>query len=467
MRPPVRKPGCVFAAACLCWAGLAPAQQAVTARPVPLFNRWQEDWSPLSDPALRTAPGDALKYIALAPDDPASYLSFGLNLRERAEFNDAQAFGIGGARRDSYLIQRLQLHADLHLGAQWQLFAQLEDARDPSKRTSTPVDKNPLDLRLAFIAYTHRFDAGTFKARAGRQEFAFDLQRFVSLRDGPNVRQAFDALWADWEAGRWRLIGFISQPVQYKDAHPFDDSSDRHLRFSMLRAERLVFGKQELSAYYALYARDNAKYLDGGGRELRHVLDTRYAGAARGVDWDLEAMVQRGSVGAKRIRAWAIGTRAGYTLAPLAWQPRLGLQVDAASGDRRRGDRVLGSFNPLFPNGYYLTLAGYTGYSNVIHVKPSLTVKPVAGLALSGALGLQWRQTTADAVYTQPNLPLPRTAGAPGRWSGAYAQLRADYAFNPNLAGAVEAVHFRVGDAIRHAGGRDSDYLGIELKFQW
>lgn len=432
-----------------------------------MFNRWQENWSPLADPALRTEPGDALKYISLSATNPASYLSLGLNLRERMESNDAVGFGTGGNRGDNYLIQRLQVHADLHFNQNWQLFTQLEDARDYGKRNTTPVDRNPLDLRLAFLAFTHAFETGTFKARIGRQEFAFDLQRFVSLRDGPNVRQAFDAVWADWETGRWRFIGFISQPVQYSDEHDFDDTSNRHLRFSMLRAERLVFGTQELSAYYSLFARDDARYIDGSGRELRHVFDSRYAGAARGFDWDLEAMAQRGSVGAKDIRAWAIGTRTGYTLASIGWLPRIGLQVDAASGDRRRGDNTIGTFNPLFPNGYYVTLAGYTGYTNFIHVKPSITVKPIPRLTLMGALGLQWRQTTADAVYTQPNVAVPGTAGKGGRWTGAYGQLRADYVFNAHLAAAVEMVHFDVGDAIRSAGGHDSNYLGVELKYLW
>ena len=61
-------------------------------------------------------------------------------------------------------------------------------------------------------------------ARVGRQDFLFDLQRFVSSRDGPNVRQSFDAVWADWETGTWRLIGFVSRPVQYFDERPFDDT---------------------------------------------------------------------------------------------------------------------------------------------------------------------------------------------------------------------------------------------------
>ncbi|MHA6203442.1 alginate export family protein [Dyella soli] len=432
-----------------------------------MFSRWQEDWSALADPSLRNRPGDSLKYIPLAAGDPSSYLSLGLNLRERVEYNDAVGFGVAGSRSDSYLIQRLQVHADLHLGTHWQLFTQLEDARDYGKRVTTSADRNPVDLRLAFVAYNTNVGDNTFKFRLGRQEFAFDLQRFVSLRDGPNVRQAYDAIWAGWETRDWHVIGFVSQPVQYRFNDDFDDYSNRHLRFNMLRAEHLVFGTQELSTYYALYARDNARYFDASGRELRHVFDARYAGAARGFDWDLETMIQRGSVGASDIRAWAVGTRAGYTLATTSWQPRLGLQVDAASGDRHAADHVLGTFNPLFPNGYYLTLAGYTGYVNFIHLKPSITVKPIRPLTLTAAFALQWRETTADAVYTQPNIPVPGTVGRPGRRTGSYGQLRGDYAFNANLAAAVEMVHFEVGDALRRAGAHDSDYLGLELKYQW
>lgn len=94
-----------------------------------------------------------------------------------------------------------------------------------------------------------------------------------------------------------------------------------------------------------------------------------------------------------------------------------------ASGDSHPGDNTLGTFNPLFPNGYYFTLAGYTGYVNLIHIKPSITVKPTDKLTLTSAIGLQWRQTTADAIYVQPNQPLPETAGKGGAWSGAYVSL--------------------------------------------
>ncbi|XUM22080.1 alginate export family protein [Bradyrhizobium oligotrophicum S58] len=448
----------------LCAATPALAEDNA-ARPTIRTNRWQEDWSALADPALRAAPFDPIKYIPLQSGVPQSYVSFGMTLRERFESLDAASFGIGGAKPDQHVLQRLQIHADAHFDEHWQAFVQLEDARAFGKANITAVDQNPLDLRLAFLAYVNTAEWGTFKARVGRQDFDFDLQRFVSSRDGPNVRQSFDALWADWESGPWRFIGFVSQPVQYGLVRPFDDASNEKFLFHTFRVERQVLGTNELSSYYSYYQRDNARFLDAAGFEQRHVLDIRFAGKLAGFDWDLEAMGQAGSVGAKRIRAWGAGARAGYTFADLAWQPRIGLQLDGASGDRHPGDNRIETFNPLFPNGYYFTLAGFTGYTNLIHLKPSLTVKPMTDLSFMAAIGLQWRATTADAIYVQPNVAVAGTAGRGSAWSGVYAQLRADYRFNANLTGALEAVHYEIGETLRRAGGHDSDYIGIELKY--
>jgi hypothetical protein len=441
------------------------AAETATERPVLKTNRWQEDWSALTNPALRTAPLDSLKYIPFS-DSTQPYVSLGATLRERYEINDANGIGTRG-QKDAWLIQRLQVHADVHFKEHWRIFTQLEDARAFNKKTLGGADQNHLDLRLAFIEYINQLGNNTFKTRVGRQDFAFDLQRFISSREGPNVRQSFDAVWADWETPQWRLIGIASHPIQYQDERHFDDKSNSDVAFHMLRAERLVGGKNELSAYYGRYEERDASYLEAGGNEHRNVFDARLGGNGQGYDWDLEGMLQRGSVGSKSIRAWAMGSRLGYTWKSVAWTPRLGLQVDAASGDRHAGDGTLGTFNPLFPNGYYFSLSGYTGYSNLYHLKPSLTVKPLTGFSLMAAVGFLWRQTTDDAVYTQPNLPVAGTAGQGKRWTGYYDQLRADYAFTRNISGAVEAVHYEAGQTLRNAGGHDSNYLGIETKFTW
>jgi hypothetical protein len=32
---------------------------------------------------------------------------------------------------------------------------------------------------------------------------------------------------------------------------------------------------------------------------------------------------------------------------------------------------------------------------------------------------------------------------------------------------AIEAAHFKIGDALRNAGAHDSNYLGVEIKRGW
>jgi hypothetical protein len=445
------------------------ASTVLPTRPAILFNRWEEDWSVLADPRVPREPFDSLKYIPFSPDDPKTYLSLGADLRERFEGNDAAGFGISPNSNNDYLISRMEAHADLRIADQVQVFTQFESDYAPWKTMLTPVDQDVLDLEQAFVTVTEPVGDGTARVRLGRQQMNFDFQRFVSNRDGPNVRQSFDAAWGDYENGPWKFITFYSQPVQIYDfgAQPFDNYSSGANTFSVVRVQRDLFGVATLSGYYAYYTLDNARYLSVSGNERRDSIDVRLFAKTNGFDGDLEVMSQTGSIGNDTIRAWAVGSLSGYTFADIGWTPRLGFQFDAASGDSNPHDNVLQTFNPLFPNGYYFSLAGYTGYTNLIHVKPSVAIHPTDSLTLTLAIAGQWRETTADAVYTQGSVPVPGTAGQPGRYTGTYGQLRLDWALTSHSSFAVEAVRFDVGSAVQRAGGHDGDYLGVQIANAW
>jgi hypothetical protein len=326
---------------------------------------------------------------------------------------------------------------------------------------------NRLDLEQAFVVLTEPVGGGTLKLRAGRQQFAFDLQRFVSVRDGPNVRQSYDAGWADYENGPWRFITFYSLPVQVRDNTIFDDySSVTAQTFGMARTEYKFSESLFIAGYYANFTQANAQFANASGDERRDIFDVHLNGNANHFDFDFEVMSQSGRIGIEPIEAWAVGSLAGYTFASVNWSPRMGIQFDAASGDGNT-KQTFGTFNPLFPNGYYFTLAGYTGYANLIHIKPSLTLAPTSSLKIAFAAAALWRQTTADAVYTQPDIAVPKTAGRPGAYTGSYGQLRLDWTIDRATSFAIEAVHFAIGDALRNAGGHDSNYLGVEIKRGW
>ena len=166
---------------------------AVPERPTILPNRrWDEDWSVLADPRIKREPLDDLKYLPFSRHHPRTYLSFGFNLRERIEVDHSPFFGVLPGLKGEWFLSRLEVHADLRLGDHVQVFAQLQSAFAPGKKVLAPVDKDRLDVEQAFIGLTLPVRSARLTLRLGRQLLPVELQRFVSVRDGPNLRQAYD-----------------------------------------------------------------------------------------------------------------------------------------------------------------------------------------------------------------------------------------------------------------------------------
>jgi hypothetical protein len=420
----------------------------------------------LADPDVPREPLDELKYIPLSNYDARTYLSLGANIRERFEVNDSN-FGTGGNQQDSYLLSRTEAHLDLRIHGQIQVFFQLQSDSSPGKQRPTPVDQDRLGIEQGFVAVSEPLGDGVVAIRIGRQEDGFDRQRFLSVRDGPNVRQSYDGVSVAYTRGPWRFITLYTDPVQNRNSSSFDDYSSPHLSLGLVRIERQVTSSSSLSAYVGQFRQDDARFPSASGNERRALLEVRYTGVSGRVDWDAEVMSQDGRIGAQTIRAWATGAVIGRTLGSTRLRPRISLQFDAASGDKSPTDHQLDTFNPLFPSGYYFTTAGYTTYANLVHVKTDFSMEPLPNVKLSSGIGVEWRQTAADAIYTLPDVPVADTAGRGGRYVGTYGQFRADCGLTPHIALALEAVHFSAGATVVSVGGHDTNYFGIEVRYGW
>ncbi len=89
--------------------------------------------------------------------------------------------------------------------------------------------------------------------------------------------------------------------------------SSSHFQYGGFRVERRDVGPGALSMYVSRYELDNSKFLYATGDERRNIADVRYAGVHDGFDWDLEAMGQDGTLGAKRV---ALGPSGRLTVIP-------------------------------------------------------------------------------------------------------------------------------------------------------
>jgi hypothetical protein len=111
--------------------------------------------------------------------------------------------------------------------------------------------------------------------RIGRQENGFDLQRFLSVRDGPNVRQSYDGVSVAYTRGPWRFITLYTHPVENRGSSLFDDYSSPRLSLGLVRIERQVTSSSSLSAYVGRFRQDDARFPSASGNERRDLVEVR------------------------------------------------------------------------------------------------------------------------------------------------------------------------------------------------
>jgi hypothetical protein len=448
-------------------AGQALAQSGPGLRPF----RYDEDYSSFADPARRSVLLAPLKYIGLGDN---AYLSLGAELRERFEMIDNPGFAAGlpaGAPTDNhYLLQRLLLHGDLHLGEHLRAFVQLGrfDAFDARHGSVGATQQNRGDLVQGFVDVSVAAgEGGRLTLRGGRQEMGFGSGRLISERDGPNLRRAFDGGRAMLTLPDGKLDLFLLRPVRPLGGS-FDDSSNDQEAFWGSYATLPLMPGLSLDAYYLGYERAGARFAQGTGFEQRHTVGSRLAGRGGGWDWDLEAAYQFGAFGTAKIQAWTAASDIGFTLAALPWKPRLGVKANIASGDADPHDGKLGTFNALYPKVPYFTEAGLVAPANLIDAYPSLRLQPSDAVTLEMGWDVLWRQREADAFYRPvPFTPLARTAGQGNRFIGHQMQASLRWQLSPNLEWRAWYVHFDAGPTITRAGGRDVDFLATSLAFRF
>ena len=409
-------------------------------------DRTAEDYSYLRDPANRGHPQDDWKFIALDRDGDV-FLSLGGEVRERLEHFDAPRFGLAGGETDTYLLQRLLVHTDLRLGRSVRVFAQLGAHEAFGKAQLLPPDEDHLDVQQLLVEV---MPAAGLSARLGRQEMIFNpLQRFVSFRDGTNIRQNFDGGRLTWNRGPLRLEAFLVRPVALERG-VFDDSSNRDQMFGGVYASHRL-GPGNADAYWFLLDREGLPV----GRERRHSLGLRYSGTSGPFDWDLEGVFQMG----EDVDAWAASADLGYSLTGAPLKPRFGLRFDSGSGDDDPSDGRAGGFFPLFPSGPYHNEANLTSWTNLLALRPSVRIQPEPRVALAASVQLKWREDVDDAVYLGPSAPLAATRGNRAREIGQVYTLDANFQLNRNVALRAYYLHHSAGRAIEAAGGNSVDFV--------
>lgn len=417
-------------------------------------------------PGTLTGISEGLKNIPFG-DTPGWYVNFGGSLRERVETFSSAAFGFrgaGGVSNEDYILHRLLLSSDFHLGPYVRTFIQLGDELEAGRLPGPqPTDIDRGDLAQGFLELNLPTGAdSTMNLRAGRQEMMFGSNRLVDIREGPNIREGFDGVRGWITAGDARLDAFWTRPVANQQGW-FDDPADGAQQFFGVYATTPVKAVAGLSVdvYYFGLDRNNAVLDAGVANERRQSVGTRLFGTAGPIDYNFEAINQFGTFGDRAIGAFAVFSDTGYTVTSAWGRPRFAMKADAVSGGNSRGTGTLGTFYPLFPKNNYFNEANIQTPMNYMDIYPYVQVQPRPDLAFMTGVDVLWRENTHDSFYQPPGVPVVAGNANTKRFLGESLNLQAEWQATPNLDVNAAIVHFFTAGFLRAAGGQDVTWTGV------
>jgi hypothetical protein len=416
--------------------------------------RWMDDCSSLAGKTLTGV--DRLRYIPVGD----GWLTLGGEAKVRAEGLNKVDFGIGGASEYHMLGSRFLLDGDLHITKKFRVFAQVvaadEQGRKPIARAQ---DRDRLDLSQIFIDAPLDFGVVSVIARYGRHELELSGNRLVTTREGVGVRRAFNGPLVNVYAAGGRLTLFRLHPTKLLRGS-FDDTSDRADTFA---GASLDFPRTQAGLFTAFLfdrSRADGRALDFEGAERRYSAGFRYAGRTGGWDGSAQLAAQWGRAADGRpIHATGDAVTGTY-----AWDaphlPRLLGTIAYASGDRRRGDGAINTFDPVYPNNFGLSDAPYLYQTNFLMTSAQGLARFGGADFGLGALRVS-RASAGDALYGQGRA-LPGTVGH-GLHTAWLLQANVRTPITPRVDFYASYVRALVGDHVKAAGGDSGGSYRIDL----
>jgi len=472
--------------------------------------RYEEDFSFLRDPSKSSDFFDPLKYISF--DDAGQfYVTFSALERLRYENNQNNTYGLGsqtkGHQTEAY-SRRTQVGADLHLGPNFRVYAELMNAaisgRNINSNRLTTAWRNDLSLSQAFVEAMSDVDLFGTPAkvgiRAGRQGIYLGNGLGFSFPATSNIPVIPDGVRAYLDAGHDRLDLFAGEPSVRRNDGLLRDSDNGHQNFYVAYAShdfptfRLLGADAHLSDDpFVIFDRSAAGPATGTtrrtltttygpgttaintitGQEEVYTIGDRFFGNVGNFDFDWTGQMQRGSFGGYSVEAFAVFTDWGYTLRDLPWTPRIGTHADVASGGGDKASKTTNLFDDQFVRQPYTgeTVNTAPGQTNLYDLAPRIRVQPLRTFSAEFSWGFFWRYSSADAVYgaqgAYTSSVFAATLGKPGSYVGSQPNLDVRWTPIAHVAFDGEIGQMVAGSIIKNAGGQNDTYAFVQVTLQF
>lgn len=365
-----------------------------------------EGFLPLASPNAREALTPSISSSWFGTGDETFELSEGWTMdvggqyRVRYQKDTNRGAPVAPHNRNSFYLGRALVHANIKSNSGWNVYTEVIDARITSNDLGAGgLDKNAFDVRNLYVGYTE----GDTSVRVGRTDLKYGAQRLISPLDWANTRRTFEGIVVQQKVQGGKIDAFITHPVMVS-AHNLDHDDDSNWFSGVYTTWDIgENGTEGLDVYFLALNEKTNKFAELlgplRGRDI-YTVGARLWNKDGAVDTEVEFAKQYGKSGGANIRAHSITARGGYTFSEMDMAPRVGIDLDYASGDDNPLDSTKGTFNQLFPLGHaYFGFADLVGRQNIIDIQPNLKLNVCEATTLKIALHNYHLANRSDAAY--------------------------------------------------------------------
>lgn len=429
--------------------------------------RYDENYDYLKDSTRNFY--EQIKYLPIS-ENGNIYASFGGEARfEYVDFNN-EDWGRLGIGHNNFLLQRYDLHADIHFGKRFRVFGQLRSALQGGRKNGPrPIDEDQLNVQNLFVdAVVWQKEKKSITVRAGRQEIDYGSGRLISVREGPNARLYFTGGKIMYNAENLTSDIFVMM-ADTTNIGSFDNKASGQINLWGNYSKLIIPKAGNLDFYYIGIKRNDAAFEEGIQDETRHTIGTRLWKYGGGFIYNLEAAYQFGKFGSADIDAWTASIDIGYSFENTKFKPSINLRNDYISGDKKAGDGKLQTFNPIYPKGGYFGFSPQVGPVNLIDIHPYGTLDLLPQLKMQVDVVFNWRYSLNDGIYRPSggfNLP---GSESNKRYIGTAYLANFSYSVNKFISIVSGLQYFKAGEFINDSipNSKNGLFFNFRLGFKF
>ncbi len=360
--------------------------------------------------------------------------------------------------RDDFDLVRMRnrLRFDFDLTEGITAIFEAQDVRIWGSEGSTTAVTGGVDLKRGEVILRDVFDAPV-DLEVGRFVLVYGDQRLIGGLEWFDQGRTYDGFRVHIHPGEWFVDLFATR----------------------IRETVLTNDDQDLFGVYAGTNRKEGLNIEGyllgfrdqlelmGERGLGHTLyatvGTRVHGRSGGFDYGAELAYQFGEVRGDDLSAYAVSAHAGWT-ADCDAKPRIGVEVNYASGNENASDGDTEQFQVLFPtNHLHYGYADLAAWSNLFNIRVAGSIQPHDAVSVS--LDYHYlRLADADGGWINAGggLIRPGTSGN-DRHLGDEVDLTVTWRPYEHLTVLAGWSHFFAGGFVRDTGGGgDLDFVYLQ-----